>query len=193
MRIISAHYAWNGKEGFVKNPLLYLNQQHEVVKLVGMGDNYTEHAHVEFFGGLLIPGFISNLLIGEHNTKSDVEYHLNIHFSKGSLYLTLSGNTQSIANPDNRTNPKVIESPSVLSFGLPWDQIRDEVKTGRENDIDKLLRTFLYQPWAENNMLDLGGSFEESTKPGVLLLNGINWSDMTFNTSLCLKIIHIPY
>jgi hypothetical protein len=191
MRIISAHYAWNGKESFVKNPLLYLNEQHEVVKLVGMGDSYTEHAQVEFFGGVLVPGFISNLLIEEPD--SNIDNQLNRCFTQGSLYVLLSGSNQTIPILDNRINPKVLMTSSILSTTSPWNQICERVKTGKENNIDKLLRTFLYQPWAENNMLELGGSFDESTKSGVLLLNGINWNDMTFNTSLSLKIIHIPY
>jgi hypothetical protein len=195
MRTISAHYAWDPITGFVKNPLLTINNHHEIERFESMGDKYVEYPHVEFFGGLIVPGFIHVIDLTRSDKIDAPAKRINQSLSAGSLFnVLLSSDTQDLSAFANKPNIIIQNNGKLrllLSDADPWQQICKEISHNK--DIATLLFKYLYIPWQLCELLHLGGSFNIGTRPGVLLLNGIDWTTLKFNPNPQLKIIHLPY
>ncbi|MBN2165788.1 MAG: hypothetical protein JW717_05875 [Marinilabiliaceae bacterium] len=192
MRIISAHYAWNGIGSIIKNPKIILNDKHEVVDMLTLGNSYYETAHTEFFSGLLIPSFLADFSNVQLN-NNEVDNQLNNCFSKGSLY-AVSNSIESITNRPKILNYNILLKKNNIHFRQnPWVQVLKNINERENLSIDSLLQKYLLQPWQHYNLFSIGGSFNVGCKPGILLLNGINWSNLTFDNNVTMKIIDFPY
>ena len=199
MRIISAHYAWNGFDGFVKNPQLYLDDDHRVVQLLSLGDKYIEEAHTEFFGGLLIPGFLSGVST-RHENHDDMVRLLNQAYINGSLYVVTNEYNYQEFELNKLVKPKVLvfEDDSLNKDQLrlssdPFQNIKYNIESLSQNNIIFLLKEYLADPWRNSKFNDIGGSFDIGKRPGVLLLTGMNWDSLTFTNDIKLRIIDCPY
>ena len=199
MRIISAHYAWNGFDGFVKNPQLHLDDDHRVVELISLGDKYIEKAHTEFYGGLLVPGFISEVNAKLEN-HDDMVQLLNQVYINGSLYVVTNEYNYQEFELSRPVKPKVLvfkdESINKDQLRLssdPFQTIKYNIESLSQNNIIFLLKEYLADPWRKSKFNDIGGSFDIGKRPGVLLLTGIDWDSLTFTNNIKLRIIDCPY
>jgi len=59
IRKISASYIFTGKTGFLKNGILTLSEDGRVLSLTDTGGNLTEEANLEYYNGILCPGFVN--------------------------------------------------------------------------------------------------------------------------------------
>jgi len=59
MRKISANYVYSSQTGFLKNGILILNNEGEVIELKANSNPNTEESGTEFYNGILCPGFIN--------------------------------------------------------------------------------------------------------------------------------------
>jgi cytosine/adenosine deaminase-related metal-dependent hydrolase len=58
-RKLSASYIFSSHSGFLKNGILILDEKNIVVDLIDTSGNLWEEANLEYYNGILIPGFIS--------------------------------------------------------------------------------------------------------------------------------------
>lgn len=60
IRKISAHYVFPVSEPAVKFGIVVVNRLGEIVEVINNDGNFKETASVEFFDGILVPGFVSD-------------------------------------------------------------------------------------------------------------------------------------
>ena len=59
MRRFSAHYIITGTGAVLKKGIISVNDQGVITELTDTGGDLTESASVEFYNGILVPGFIN--------------------------------------------------------------------------------------------------------------------------------------
>jgi aminodeoxyfutalosine deaminase len=59
LRKISANLLFTGKGAFIPNGIVYLNSENHIVDVKDPGPQYTEEAGVEYYNGIITPGFIN--------------------------------------------------------------------------------------------------------------------------------------
>ncbi|EFK95516.1 hypothetical protein LDC_2482 [sediment metagenome] len=67
-RKLSASYVFSSHSGFLKNGILILDERNKVVDLIDTCGNIREEANLEYYNGILIPGFINT-----HSRKVCIE------------------------------------------------------------------------------------------------------------------------
>jgi cytosine/adenosine deaminase-related metal-dependent hydrolase len=60
IRKISASYIFTGKSDFLKNGILHLNEKGQVLSLTDTHGKLAEEANLEYYNGILCPGFINS-------------------------------------------------------------------------------------------------------------------------------------
>lgn len=73
MRKLSASYVYSPERGFVKNGILHLDTNGEILRFIDPGNHFKEEAGLEYYNGILVPGFV--------NTHC----HLELSYMKGSI------------------------------------------------------------------------------------------------------------
>ncbi|MFA8435965.1 MAG: hypothetical protein ACEPOZ_15715 [Marinifilaceae bacterium] len=70
MRKITANYLYIGKEGFLKNGILVLDDENRIQEVIDTKGNFREIANLEYHSGIIVPGFVDcfcQLEAGGHN------------------------------------------------------------------------------------------------------------------------------
>ena len=195
MPIFSAHYALTSKGTLIKNPLLRVRDDGTIAEFTSTGDTYKEIHSAQFFSGLLIPGFITELglvdceLIG----KGELGRLLNQLYFSGVQYIVIPAKVRSrIDSLEEYGLPYVIYSGSnsanqTVKTLNPWTEIVEQVNSGEMKGVVELLQKYLITPWQRVCEVSDGGKFEEGYKPGVFLVSGIDWASLTFNPNPQLK------
>ncbi len=89
MRLISAHFAWSPQNQFVRMPILEIDDNGVVVDFKSMGADFTEKQGIEFYNGLIIPGFVSSISVQKHINLSFLQrLHRN-----GVVFALCDGNS----------------------------------------------------------------------------------------------------
>jgi cytosine/adenosine deaminase-related metal-dependent hydrolase len=59
MRKISANYIFDGLGNFFKNAILVIDDNEKVVELINTNGDLQEQNKLEFYNGIIVPGFIN--------------------------------------------------------------------------------------------------------------------------------------
>jgi len=59
MRTLSAHYIFDGKGNFLKNGIVKIDDQGTILELIDTNGNLQESEGIEFYNGIITPGFIN--------------------------------------------------------------------------------------------------------------------------------------
>jgi cytosine/adenosine deaminase-related metal-dependent hydrolase len=59
LRKISANLLFTGEGAFIANGIIYLDSENKILKIKDPGRNPAEEAGVEFYNGIITPGFIN--------------------------------------------------------------------------------------------------------------------------------------
>jgi hypothetical protein len=192
-----AHYAWDGNNGFVKNPLLTLDSHGQIVDFETV-DPSVETAGVEFFSGLLLPCLLEDLSAVGLLSGQELTGVLNRCNRDGSSYVLVSDDQYKMLNHQTE-KPVVLISSTVSSDQLSidgwkssWEMIKESVLMNEEPDVHALLRKYVYEPWLKHGLDSVGGTFSPGKKPGVALIQHINWHNMSFLPNSQIRIIAYP-
>jgi hypothetical protein len=198
MRILASHYALLPELRLVKYPKLYLQESNEIERIEFNEQEFIETPSTEFFGGLMIPGFIANLSDLEPVTSSSQLNLLLGRLYRDSIqYVILPSSLREVV--DLKANAglcflfKETESRqqnNIDAVGNPWQMLCQEVKLDKNINVIDLLDRYLVRPWKE--WLDSlpGGIIQQGSKPGIMLVNGIDWPTLTFTKSLTIQRLH---
>ena len=74
MRKFSANYIYCYPTGLLKNGIIILDDNNRIIDLIDNQGNLQEEANLEYFNGILLPGFISNL---NHSDPDYFQYEDN--------------------------------------------------------------------------------------------------------------------
>lgn len=198
MRILASHYALLPDLRLAKYPKIHINELN-VIELVEEKDQgFVETPSTEFFGGLMIPGFIADLSNLETSiTSSQLNLLLGRLYRDGIQYVILPLDVKAVL--DTKANTGItflfneIASCNTIHFDTvisPWQKVCEEVKSGKNENIIELLAQYLVQPWQQWQEQLPGGKIEIGSKPGILLINGINWTTLTFSKTLTIQRLH---
>jgi hypothetical protein len=84
IRKISAHYVFPVSEPAVKFGIVVVNNLGEIVEVIDNQGIFKEAASVEFFDGILVPGFVYN---SEQTVQHALESLKTLHFNNPQLSL----------------------------------------------------------------------------------------------------------
>jgi len=184
-RRIAEHFAWSPQGTFLHMPLLELDDDLRVVSISEHGDAFTESAGVEFFNGLIVPGFVGCF---PANPIDDIAAIMRM-VRNGMLYVRCRKGEI----PKNSLGyPLFIHDDCLPDCNIisqyVWDDLQATLRIGGQIDVAEWLSQHLDTPWRETDCCE-GGSFLPSRRPGVLQMTGIDWKNMRFTPSATLKII----
>ncbi len=184
MRKISAHYAWSRHTGFIKNPIISLDDSHQITNLISLGSNYREQAGVEFYSGLLLPSFLginTNLLNANAFKQANQNFKAN-----GCLLIADLCTDNQKTNPQQNWIYPTLKQPISPKSISDYSQIID---VNNQKSLIDALELYHTKRWKSFNETKNDGTFELSTAPGIIILSGINWERMTITNRTTIKIL----
>jgi hypothetical protein len=193
-----AHYAWDGSVGFVKNPMLTIDAKGQIVDF-GVVDPSVEKAGVEFFSGLLLPCFLDDLSAVELSTVHEVIGAINHCSRNGASCVLVSDEQIQLLAGKRVMKPIVLKADKVSShrttmnsWKSSWELLKEASLLRKEPSLHDLLIKHLLTPWDMHELVHLGGAFFPGLKPGVSLIQHVNWHNMSLISESQIKIIAYP-
>lgn len=195
MRKISSHYCLLPDGSVGKRPVIAVDDNGFISEIRVLGDNFIEEPGLEYFGGVLIPGFIEDLRNVELPEEAPFEPGrlLNRFYSNGSLrYLC---NRNAIVFPPGfrgvvffdekgedtgRTKP----FPAMSA----WEGIKEQCLQNNTGIVQPLYEYFFSVKQSLPEKLKWG-VLEAGANPGIILIKGLNFKDMKIKEKITLKIL----
>ncbi len=191
MRKFSAHYIFTGTGALLNKGIVITTDQGVITEVIDTKGDFQERSSVEFYSGIIIPGFVNANLNADHLSSM-----LN---SSGSLhpnFTILDDANASVTSALFNDSHDELHENSKICIGLKSNTSHDQQAMLKL--IKELLITFpmisLSQivSWATRNsadalsIADQYGSIEIGKQPGLNLLSGLNMELFTItpNTTL---------
>lgn len=195
MTILSAHYAYAPNKSFIKNPLLYLDGYGKIERLESTGAIYKEVHSAQFFNGLIIPGFISDLrslTIKEQLVflKSAIFQH---HANGTQFFIFSKSIAHSMASLPAKGPTFVFDDELPLakpSEKSCWEQLKQTANESRQS-LTELLPKFIDSVWQPYSDKLLGGAFSSGFTPGIFCISGIDWQNFRLTANPQIKPLPI--
>jgi len=169
MRKISSHYYLRPDGELGKRPIIQLNDEGRIVNVREAGDNFKEETSLEYYPGIIIPGFVASL--SEVN-PADVK-RLKAQ-AKANGVLRLKENTNVLSSDD---------------YIRAWHSLLKYEKT--ENTLFSL-KNYLSEHTGKAAKI-LGesewGVICEGAKPGILVLQNIDLRSFTLTPNSSFRLI----
>lgn len=201
MRKIAATYIFSLCGAPVKNGILVCNDNGSIVEVIDRGESFREEAGVEFYSGILVPGFIG---IGRDFQNQNKITNRKYWANGFALLASIAKNTcvvcarnefkeQPLANLVERekdTSPidlqdltsfaEASESGSLLNYFI---RLQEE-----ENlEITEILKKVSLHISELVGLDNRYGSFQPGKQPGVNLISGIDFKHMKFTVNTKVK------
>ncbi len=79
-RKISAHYIFTGTGKAIRNGIIKLDEEGRIVQLIEQGKEFKEQAGVEFYNGIIVPGFVNaHCHLELSHLKNHIPQHTGLH------------------------------------------------------------------------------------------------------------------
>ncbi len=195
MRKISAHYCLLPDGSLGKMPVISVDNSNIITDIKILGDDFKEEQGMEYYGGVLIPGFIEDfrgITLSDENIVERVKM-INRLYSNGSL--------RYICYPDFRIFPsnfkgKVFHEKQVISINktnaLPkisaWELIKEQCLNSNVS-VPELIHDYNSKAIKSIPEEVKWGRFEEGVNPGILLIRGLDYKGMKMRENTTIKIL----
>lgn len=192
MRKIAATYVFPISQPPIKNGIFVCENDGTVVEIIDNGDNFRESAGVEFYSGILVPGFVQSgvsllnrdkvfsrkmwaagisLLIDSDKSLFSIcetsDFKTNeLHPGDGLRSANTVTNTSTNSILDQLLNFQVHNESATLTDVFRWASLEGAMAFGFESKY---------------------GSFEEGKMPGVNLITGIDFRRMKLTANSKIK------
>jgi hypothetical protein len=163
-RKLSSNFIFSSHIGFFKNGILVLDKNNTVVDLIDTGGDLREEANLEFYNGILSPGFI-NSQVGRDSYSGDLLFY---NFPE-----------QNVDNWNPGQDENIIVFKKILHFQIKYPQ---------ENLFDLLSWGTIYGAKTRNAEMKFG-SFENGKNPGVNLIENANLKTLKLTVKSNLRIL----
>ena len=192
MRKISAHYYLLPDGSLCKWPVITLDNEGDITEVRG-GEHLSEEPGLEYYGGVLVPGFIEDLrnidlsdadeeemlrLINRFNSLGsvrflcDAEHKYTVKGVKGRFFFD-----------DRRISENRVKLPE-RSF---WERVREGV-SDTENVLQRI--HFLQKEIIKSLPDEVKwGRIEEGCSPGLILIKGLDYERMSLTERTTVKIL----
>jgi hypothetical protein len=189
VRKIASSYIFPVTQPPIKNGILFCDDDGVIQDIFDPKSNFKEKAGLEFYSGILIPGFVSvfnvksvcNQLFDSNSfSLSDFKnevfcQHLNQKISVVSSSDRKLWAAGLVAYNENHSQVSVIQEMLFLQKKFP------EVK------LEDLIAFFTLKIAKEMHIDDCFGSFEKGKMPGVNLISGVDFQNMKLTTNTRVK------
>jgi len=192
MRKFSAHYIFTGTGALLTKGIVVTTDQGVITEVIDTKGDFQERSSVEFYSGIIIPGFV--------NANLNVDHLSSMLNSPGSLhpkFIILDDVNASVTNDLFQNSKYDLPEGSKICIGLKSKTSHDQQAMLKL--IKELLITFpmisLSQivSWATRNsadalsIADQYGTIEIGKQPGLNLLSGLNMEVLTITPNTTLK------
>jgi cytosine/adenosine deaminase-related metal-dependent hydrolase len=192
MRKFSAHYIFTGTGALLNKGIVVTTDQGVITEVIDTKGDFQERSSVEFYSGIIIPGFVNANLNTDHLSSM-----LNLSGSVHPKFTILDDVNASLTSALFNDSHYELHENNKICIGLKSKTSHDQQAMLKL--IKELLITFpmisLSQivSWATRNsadalsIADQYGTIEIGKQPGLNLLSGLNMELFTITSNTTLK------
>ncbi|TAJ14891.1 hypothetical protein DMA11_03980 [Marinilabiliaceae bacterium JC017] len=195
MRKIAAHYFLKPDGSWGSKPVISLNEHGVITEVREMGVAFKEEPGLEFYGGIIIPGFVEDLSILQSSVLEDVietSRFFNRLFIKGTTRVILPDCPAARVYAD-REKPEVCFRKGTMNqvqwpSQLAWDKLLGLIGNA---DSKTFLRILHENTCAIGQRIQQEkiGVIEPGARPGLLLLRGVDLESFTPTRNMSIKFL----
>jgi len=196
MRKIGAHYYLRPDGQWGKRPVITLDGEGIIHSIKELGDNFKEEPGLEFFSGVIIPGFIEDWRGYDLKDKS-VQQQCKKALIGGTLKVVIANDQQSDvpASIQNKVALQILKQDSTehisQDYKSTWEQINEDWQIHLETfDLAKVIIKHTGQMAAKIGMNTNWGIIRENAHPGLLLLQNLDWTNFTLTNKSTVRILN---
>ena len=196
MRKVGAHYYLRGDGTWGKRPVISLDSDGIIHAIKELGDDFKEEPGLEFFSGIIIPGFVEDWRCFNLKEES-VQQHCKKALIGGTLKVT-------IFRDQLRNVPSVIQNklsvhilkqnmaePIPKGYKSAWEQINEDWNNHLDTfDLAKAIVNHSSNVAAKVGMGTNWGVIQRNANPGLLLLQNLNWTNFTLTSKSIVRILN---
>lgn len=193
MRKIAATYVFPITEAPIKNGILICDDDGTVVDVINKGDDFKEEAGLEFYSGILTPGFISTNCNLQNHTKtfsrklwaSGISFAADIENSIGiCCEKNISETTDlNVVTDDKVTLSDFYSAENAILNTSFISALFDFQEKNKHINLVELLTLISLTAAAKFGLENKLGSFNAGKKPGVNLISGIDFQQMKLTSN----------
>jgi len=196
MRKVGAHYYLRADGSWGKRPVISLDSDGIIHAIKELGDDFKEEPGLEFFSGIIIPGFVEDWRV--YNLKDKmVQQQCKKAFIGGTLKVSISNDQQQDVSAviQNKVSVHILKQTSAKliskEYKSAWEQINE--------DWNKHLETFNLAQAIINHTADVAtkvgmdsnwGIIQKNANPGLLLLQNLDWTNFTLTNKSTVRILN---
>lgn len=197
MRKIAATYVFPITQAPIKNGILVCEDNGTVVDIINPKGTFQEEAGVEFYSGMLVPGFValSNSLKNHNkiqNRKVWARGIVVVADIKNSVYVIGERNSCEFSSLNLSRLKQVMSSDLVISendlestsFLTEWIVTQEKNKHTKLADI---LRSLCLDAAINLGLEEQFGSFDLGKRPGINFISGIDYQQMKLTSNFKIK------
>jgi len=202
VRKIAATYVFPLRGAPIKNAILVCNADGTIVDLIDRGNAFREEAGVEFYSGILVPGFICAIDNLQNHTRvtnrklwaagialvADIENNTYVECEKNACTVQkLASFSEKAFEPNCLDFCHTIDSSAILQSNSLLNEIFHLQEKNNSLNLSELLKQVsLYS--AELFGFDSKfGSFAPNKQPGVNLISGIDFKQLKLKANSKVK------
>lgn len=197
MRKIAATYVFPITQAPVKNGILICEDDGTIIDVINKGDDFKEEAGLEFYSGILTPGFIAtNFNLQNHSkTFSRKQWTGGISFAadfKNSIGIHYEKNISQTSELPAFCDGKIIlpafyntENTTLITSYM--SVLLDFQEKNKHINLAELLTLISLTAASMFGLDNKLGSFDAGKKPGVNLISGIDFKQMKFTSNSKIK------
>lgn len=197
MRKIAATYVFPITQPPIRNGLLICEDDGTIVDVINKGDDFKEEAGLEFYSGILTPGFIATNYNLQNHTKTfsrklwaggisfaaDFKNLIGIHCEKNNSQMSELPEfwDNKVILPGFYSTENTILNTSYISALLDFQEKNKHI------NLVELLTLISLTAASTFGLENKLGSFDAGKKPGVNLISGINFKKMKLTSNSKIK------
>ncbi|MCU4157893.1 hypothetical protein J1N10_18105 [Carboxylicivirga sp. A043] len=164
MRKISAHYYLKPDGTLGKRPIIELDEVGTIIHIRELGDAFKEEPGLEYFPGILIPGFVASIEKYDLQVKTQAKVNGVLRIKEGEAVL------------------------DKWKYRSAWETIQEDLKAGENKVLLTCIMKYTFEA-AKILKESKWGVLEEGANPGILILQNIDLRTLSLTDKATFKII----
>ncbi|MCF6240266.1 MAG: amidohydrolase family protein [Bacteroidales bacterium] len=146
-RRISAHYVFPVNSAPIRNGIIEIDEQGSIVKVINPGKEIKEQAGVEFYNGILVPGFVNtHCHIELSHLKNKIPQHTRLHNFVGYVSRFRNTDEQFIRKAIEKADFEMQKNGIVALGDISNNALSIEIKKKSKIKYHTFIETFSLDP-----------------------------------------------
>lgn len=196
MRKIGAHYYLRADGQWGKRPVITLDSDGIIHAIKELGDNFKEEPGLEFFSGVIIPGFVEDWR-GYDLKNTSVQQQCKKALIGGTLKVAIFNDQEQDvpAVIQNKVSVRILKQNLVeqisQEYKSAWEQINEDWKNHLDTfDLAKIIINHTNKLATQVGMDTHWGIIQKKANPGLLLLQNLDWTNFTLTKKSTVRILN---